>query len=138
MYITDPSEIAYLYLNTWSPHHYQQLPLPTCVRAEWLQSRSTLCDPMDCSPSASSVHGILQARILEWVEGCYAILQGTFGTQGCKLHLLHLLHWQADSLPIIHLEASSYTIFILAQLSHSVVSDSLQPHEPQHTRLLSS
>ena len=27
----------------------------------------TLCDPMDCSPSSSSVHGILQARILEWV-----------------------------------------------------------------------
>ena len=27
----------------------------------------TLCDPMDCSPLGSSVHGILQARILEWV-----------------------------------------------------------------------
>ena len=27
----------------------------------------TLCDPMDCSPSGSSVHGILQARILEWL-----------------------------------------------------------------------
>ena len=27
----------------------------------------TLCDPMDCSPPDSSVHGILQARILEWV-----------------------------------------------------------------------
>ena len=27
----------------------------------------TLCDPMDCSPSGSSVHGLLQARILEWV-----------------------------------------------------------------------
>ena len=27
----------------------------------------TLCDPMDCSPAGSSVHGILQARILEWV-----------------------------------------------------------------------
>ena len=27
----------------------------------------TLCDPMDCSPSGSSVHGISQARILEWV-----------------------------------------------------------------------
>ena len=26
-----------------------------------------LCDPMDCNPSGSSVHGILQARILEWV-----------------------------------------------------------------------
>ena len=27
----------------------------------------TLCDPIDCSPPSSSVHGILQARILEWV-----------------------------------------------------------------------
>ena len=27
----------------------------------------TLCDPMNCSPSDSSVHGIFQARILEWV-----------------------------------------------------------------------
>ena len=27
----------------------------------------TLCDPMDYSPPASSVHGILQARILEWI-----------------------------------------------------------------------
>ena len=27
----------------------------------------TLCNPMDCSPSGSSVHGILQARLLEWV-----------------------------------------------------------------------
>ena len=31
------------------------------------QSCSTLCDPMDCSLPGSSVHGILQARILEWV-----------------------------------------------------------------------
>ena len=31
------------------------------------QSRLILCDPMDYSPPGSSVHGILQARILEWV-----------------------------------------------------------------------
>ena len=31
------------------------------------QSCLTLSDPMDCSPPGSSVHGILQARILEWV-----------------------------------------------------------------------
>ena len=30
------------------------------------QSCLTLCDPVDCSPPGSSVHGILQARILEW------------------------------------------------------------------------
>ena len=32
-----------------------------------IQSCLTLCDPMDCSPPCSSVHGILQARILGWV-----------------------------------------------------------------------
>ena len=32
-----------------------------------LQSCPTLCNPMDCSPPGSSVHGILQARILKWV-----------------------------------------------------------------------
>ena len=31
------------------------------------QSCLTLCDPMDCSPPGSSLHGILQTRILEWV-----------------------------------------------------------------------
>ena len=33
----------------------------------YTQSCLTLCDPVDCSPPGSSVHGILQARILEWV-----------------------------------------------------------------------
>ena len=37
------------------------------MHAESLQSCPTLCDPMDCSPPGSSVHGIHQARILEWV-----------------------------------------------------------------------
>ena len=35
-----------------------------CVFA---QASPALCDPMDCSPPSSSVHGIFQARILEWV-----------------------------------------------------------------------
>ena len=35
--------------------------------AKSLQLCPTLCDPMDCSPPGSSVHGILQARTLEWV-----------------------------------------------------------------------
>ena len=40
---------------------------PVCVHAKSLQSCPTPSDPMDCSPPGSSVHGILQARILEWV-----------------------------------------------------------------------
>ena len=38
-----------------------------CVPAKSLQLCLTLCDPIDCSPPGSSVHGILQAKILEWV-----------------------------------------------------------------------
>ena len=38
-----------------------------CMHAQSLQSYPTLYDPMNCSPSGSSVNGILQARILEWV-----------------------------------------------------------------------
>ena len=43
--------------------------LPMCAMycAKLLQPCLTLCDPMDCSPPGSSVLGILQARILEWV-----------------------------------------------------------------------
>ena len=38
-----------------------------CVHTKLVQLCPTLCDPMDCSLPGSSVHGILQARIQEWV-----------------------------------------------------------------------
>ena len=41
--------------------------LMLCMLCEVAQSCPTLCDPVDCSPPGSSVHGILEARILEWV-----------------------------------------------------------------------
>ena len=43
--------------------------MPHCVTAVCILRHSvppTLCNPMDCSPPGSSVHGILQARMLEW------------------------------------------------------------------------
>ena len=43
------------------------LPWPSCMHAKSLELCPTLCSPMDCSLPDSSVHGILQARILEWV-----------------------------------------------------------------------
>ena len=48
--------------------------------AKLLQSCPAICDPINHSPPGSSVHGILQARILEWVAS--AFLQGIFPTQG--------------------------------------------------------
>ena len=47
----------------WNTHAHTHTHTHTNVT----QSCSTLCDPMDCSPPGSSLHGILQARILEWV-----------------------------------------------------------------------
>ena len=51
---------------------------------------------MDCSPPGSSVHGISQARILEWVA---FPSPGDLTSQGLNLHLLN---WQADCLPLSH------------------------------------
>ena len=42
-----------------------------CMHAH-AQLCSTLCNPIDCSPPGSSVHGIFQARILEWVTIFYS------------------------------------------------------------------
>ena len=61
------------------------------------QSCPTLCGPMDCSPPDSSAHGIFQTRILN----CHFLLQEVFLTQGSNSRLLCLLHWQADSLPLL-------------------------------------
>ena len=48
-----------------SPHLF--ISSLVCVRAKFLQLCLTLCDLMDCSLPGSSVHGISQARILEWI-----------------------------------------------------------------------
>ena len=40
--------------------------------SEVAQSCLTLCDPVDCSPPGSFIHGILQARILEWVATSFS------------------------------------------------------------------
>ena len=54
------------------------------------QSCLTLCDPTDCSLPGSSVHGILQARILEWVD--ISLLQRIFPNQELNPGLLHCRH----------------------------------------------
>ena len=53
--------------------------------------------PMDCSLPGSSVHGISQGK--NTGVGCHFLLQRTFLTQGLNPHLLH---WQANSLPLSH------------------------------------
>ena len=53
--------------NTFVSFIEQVFIVHLCVHAQSLQLCPTLCDPMDCNPTDSSVYGILQARTLEWV-----------------------------------------------------------------------
>ena len=62
---------------------FQTCLVMSCLCAKFLHSCPTLCDPMDCSPSGSSVHGILQARILEMVAISFS--RGSSLTQGSNL-----------------------------------------------------
>ena len=55
--------VCFRYTAKWFNYTY----ICACMHAKSLQSCLTLCNPMDCSPPGSSVHGILQARTLEWV-----------------------------------------------------------------------
>ena len=71
----------------------------------------TLCNPMDCSPPGTSVHGIFQARILDGVSS-QSLLQGIFPAQGSKLGLLqgrqilyHLSHQSTYCMPRLRLGA---------------------------------
>ena len=58
------------------------------------QSCPTLCDPMDCRPPGFSVHGILQARVLEWEAISFSGDRPSEGSNPC------LLHQQVNSLPL--------------------------------------
>ena len=60
--------------------------------SEVAQSCPTLCSPVDCSPPGSSVHGILQARILEWVPGDLPHPGIHPGLLHCRQTLYHLSH----------------------------------------------
>ena len=81
-----------------NPHRSPFISLPCAVCAKSLQSCLTLCDPMDCSPPGSSVHGILQTRILEWnaMPCCRRS-----SVSGIKPESLCLLHWQVGSLILV-------------------------------------
>ena len=60
-----------------------------CVCVLVAHSCLTVCDPMDCNPPGSSVHGISQRSILDTGRGCRFLLQGIVQIQGWNSDLLH-------------------------------------------------
>ena len=106
----------------------------------FVQFCPTLCYPMDCSLSGSSVHGIFQARLLEWIAISFSRgssqprnwtqvshTAGRFFTVWAtrQAHLI-ICWWTLRLLPCLG--------YCSVQFSHSVVSDSLWPHESQHAK----
>ena len=88
------------------------------MHAKSIQQCLALCDPMGCSPPVSSVHGILQTRVLEWIAmpSSWAASQprDQIRSNPC---LLHLLRWQAvpyhqchlgRELPLLHIKANAF------------------------------
>ena len=55
--------------------------------AKSLQSCPTLCDPMDCSLQGSSIHGVFQARVLEWGAVTFSTSLGRGGKNERRAHL---------------------------------------------------
>ena len=91
---------------------------------------NSLCEPMVYSPPGSFIHGILQARILEWVA----------------IHFSGGSSQRRDQTQVSCIAGRFFTIFLWAtrgkmlfigkiQFSHSVISNSLWPHGVQHARL---
>ena len=119
----------------------------SAAAAKSLQSCPTLCDPIDSSPPGSPIPGILQARILEWVAISFsnawkwkvkvksfsraqplAILWTAAFQAPLSTGFSRQEYWSGVPLPPLKKCLSS------VQFIRSVVSNSLQPHESQHTR----
>ena len=86
------------------------------------QSCPTLCNPMDCSPPGSPVHGIFQARILEWVAISFS--RGSFQPRD----------WTCSSCVSCNDRQILYHLSPSVQISSWVVSNSFRPHGLQHAR----
>ena len=68
------------------------------------QSCPTFCDPMDCSPPSFSVHGILQARMLEWVASPFS--------RGSS--------WPRDRIQVSHIVGGFFTIWTMLFLQFPI------------------
>ena len=86
-----------LKIESWKEAKNRKVVTRVCL---WVSALlcPTLCDIIDSSLPGSSVHGIFEARITEWIAISFS--RGLFSTQGPNPHLLH---WQAGFLLLCHL-----------------------------------
>ena len=92
-------------IGRWVLYHYPRLI--TCLAA---QSCPALCNPMDCSQPGSSVYGISQAKILEWVAISFSM--GSFQLKNLTCVSCIGRDWHADPLALNH-QGSPHFLVIL-------------------------
>ena len=113
----------------FTPIKFSYYPGKNIAIVYLLQSCPTFCDPMDWSSLGSSVHGIFQARILEWVDI-------SFSSRSSWQHR-DQTHISCIGRQVLYHCATreAWERINSMQFSRSVLSDSLWPHELQHARL---
>ena len=101
------------------------------VTAKSLQSCPTLCDPIDSSPPGSSVHGIFQARTLEWVAISF-FSAGKWKVRVKSLSCVWLLGtpwtWAYQALPSMGLSRQEYWSGLPLPSPDSIATRFLMPH----------
>ena len=136
-------KIKELTLPCISNHHTIHCCCCLGAAAKLLQAFPTLCDPMDYSLPGSSIHGIFQARVVEWAviafsglgaKSCLTLLRphGLYSPPGSSVHGIsqaRILEWVAISFSrgsSQHRDQNHISCFEGGVLSCSVMSDSLQ------------
>ena len=93
---------------SYNDNHYNML---SCFSHSCL----TLCDAMDCSLPGSSIHGILQVRILEWIA--ISSSRGSSRPRDWSFISYIYLHWQVGSLPLAS-PGKNITIYECTKLTY--------------------
>ena len=106
--------------NTGVRCHFLLQSMKVKSEREVSQSCPTLSDPMDCSPPGSSIHGIFQARVLEWG----AIAFSSSAAQSCPT-LCDPMNHSTPGHPVHH-QLPEFT-----QTHVHRVSDAIQPSHPR-------
>ena len=75
----------------------------------------------------------MEFSMQEYWSGCHVLLQGIFSTQRLNLCILHLLHWQVNTLPLSHLGSPKIYYQLLFRWSSSVIIYGTDP-PPQVSR----
>ena len=129
--------------NTGVGCHFLLQCMKVKSKSEVAQSCPILCDPMDCSLFGSSVHGIFQARVLEWDAIAFSITllsdQIRSVAQSC-LTLCNPMNCSMPGIPVHHqllefTQTHVHRVSDAIQPSHPLASPFLAPNPSQHQSL---